>query len=76
MSDLQALFEQVDALEPDEIRELFDYIQKNHVQFVPAKSPEEPVKELVLGLHAHLGPHRMSDDFTDELPDSFWLGEE
>ena len=76
MTDMQTLFRQVDELEPDEIKELYDYIQKNHIQFVPAKQSDEPLKERVLGLHAHLGPHRMSDDFTDELPDSFWLGEE
>ena len=28
----------------------------------------------ILGLHAHLGEGWMSDDFRDELPDSFWLG--
>jgi hypothetical protein len=29
-----------------------------------------------LGLHEHLGEGWMSDDFHDELPDSFWLGQE
>ena len=30
-------------------------------------------KPRVLGLHA--GQGWMSDDFTDELPDTFWLGQ-
>jgi hypothetical protein len=37
----------------------------------PAAAP--PVaRERVLGLHE--GQGWISDDFTDELPDSFWLG--
>ena len=35
---------------------------------------QEP-KPRILGLHAHLGEGWMSDDFRDELPDSFWLGQ-
>lgn len=76
MSDMQMLFQQIDDLSPDEIRELYDYIVKNHIEFVPSKAPDEQPKQRALGLHAHLGPHWMSDDFDDELPDSFWLGEE
>lgn len=26
------------------------------------------------GLHAHLGPGQMGEDFNDELPDEFWFG--
>lgn len=37
---------------------------------------EQHPKPRILGLHAHLGEGWMSDDFHDELPDSFWLGEE
>ena len=33
-------------------------------------------KSRILGLHAHLGEGWISDDFGDELPDSFWLGSE
>ena len=36
----------------------------------PAESTTRP--ERILGLHE--GQGRISDDFTDELPDSFWLG--
>lgn len=39
-------------------------------------APVEPSKQpRILGLHAHLGPAWMSDDFNDPLPDEFWLGE-
>lgn len=75
MSDLQTLFQEVDNLSPDEIKQLYDYIVKNHVEFVPVKPLESPLKKRILGLHAHLGEAWMSDDFDDELPDSFWLGE-
>ncbi len=37
----------------------------------PAAAPPV-VRERVLGLHE--GQGWISDDFTDELPDSFWLG--
>ena len=35
---------------------------------------EAPTKPRIAGLHAGMG--WISDDFDDELPDSFWLGEE
>lgn len=75
MADIQNLFEQVDTLSPEEIKQLYDYIVKNHIQFVPTKAAEAPAGKRILGLHAHLGPHWMSDDFDDELPDEFWFGE-
>jgi len=40
------------------------------------KQSEHAVKpQRVLGLHAHLGVARMSDDFNAELPESFWSGD-
>jgi hypothetical protein len=33
-------------------------------------------KQRIAGLHDHLQGFWMSDDFNDELPDSFWFGEE
>ena len=36
------------------------------------EAPQE-IKPFTFGLHAGMG--WMSDDFDDELPDSFWLGE-
>lgn len=67
MADIQDLFEQVDALSPDEIKQLYDYIVTKHVEFVPTKAVEAPTGKRILGLHAHLGPHWMSDDFDDDL---------
>lgn len=74
MTDLDALFHVVDELTPDELKQLYAYILENRVQFM-GKSPETSSKPRVLGLHAHLGKAWMSEDFQDELPDSFWLGE-
>lgn len=34
-----------------------------------------PRQQHTPGLHAHLGPAEMSDDFNDELPDDFWFGD-
>jgi antitoxin (DNA-binding transcriptional repressor) of toxin-antitoxin stability system len=42
-------------------------------RLVPMNAPSRP---RILGLHAHLGQAQMSDDFTDSLPDDFWLGDE
>jgi hypothetical protein len=74
MADLQTLFEAVDALTPEEVKQLYTYILEHHVEFVGEKEPA-PDTPRVLGLHAHLGKAWMSDDFKDELPDEFWLGE-
>ena len=41
----------------------------------PAQETEMPRKKRVLGLGVG-GKFYMSDDFDDELPDAFWLGEE
>lgn len=74
MTDLQTLFQAVDDLEPDELKQLYTYILENKVQFIQKETSHEP-KPRVIGLHAHLGKAWMSDDFNDELPDEFWLGE-
>ena len=37
-------------------------------------SQQDERRERVFGLHEGMG--WMSDDFDDELPDSFWLGED
>ncbi|HEX9990811.1 MAG TPA: toxin-antitoxin (TA) system antitoxin [Chloroflexia bacterium] len=31
-----------------------------------------PTTQRIAGLHAHLGPIWMSDDFDEPLPDEFW----
>ena len=71
MSDIQSLFEQVDSLTPEEGLQLFDHvIERLHSFGMIVTKPR------ILGLHVHLGAAWISDDFDDELPDSFWLGEE
>jgi hypothetical protein len=75
MVDLQTLFQTVDELTADELKQLYLYIMQTRVQFVAA--PEEtPSKSRALGLFENVGETWMSDDFDAELPDSFWLGEE
>lgn len=73
MTDLQALFHAVDELEPEELKQLYKYILENRIQFVDRQDALQTPR--ILGLHAHLGKAWMSDDFNDELPDEFWLGE-
>jgi hypothetical protein len=77
MADLQELIRAVNELSAEELKQLYLYITETRVRFSdtqPAAS-QHPVKPRVLGLHAHLGKAWLSDDFNDELPDSFWLGE-
>ncbi len=74
MADLEALFQTVDELSPDEIKRLYDSIVESRIQFTEVQ-PKVPRKERVIGLHEHLGRAWISDDFHDELPDAFWLGE-
>lgn len=40
------------------------------VRVVPLQTTITPPR--IAGLHAHLGPAWMSDDFDDPLPDEFW----
>ena len=72
MVDLQTLFQTVDELTADELKQLYLYIMQTHVQFVAVE--ETPSKSRVLGLFENVGETWMSDDFDAELPDSFWLG--
>lgn len=44
-----------------------------HIAMVQPK-PEANLQPRIMGLHE--GQGWISDDFTAELPDSFWLGEE
>jgi hypothetical protein len=73
MADLEALFDAVNELTPEEVKQLYTYILEHRIAFVDenAVSSDSP---RVLGLHAHLGAAWMSDDFKDELPGEFWLG--
>lgn len=42
--------------------------------YIAIAKPQRTMR--VMGLHAYLGKGWMSDDFDEELPDSFWLGDE
>jgi hypothetical protein len=68
MADLDALFEAIDSLTPDERKRLADYL---HEQEQGNRRPEQ--NQRIFGMHR--GAMVMRDDFDDELPDSFWLGE-
>jgi len=72
MSDLHDLMRAVDALSVDEVKQLYNYILETRTRFTEVQPLPE---KRVMGLHAHLGKAWMSDDFRDELPDNFWLGE-
>ncbi len=67
MTDLNTLYRAVDDLSPEEKRMLLDYIQHGEV------ITHRPAQR-VFGLHPNA--IWISEDFDDELPDSFWLGEE
>lgn len=70
MVTLTEVFKVVEQLSGAEKRQLLDYLQQTKDEI--SESP----KQRIAGLHAHLGPAWMSDDFNDPLPDSFWFGEE
>jgi hypothetical protein len=69
MADFQTVLQVVDTLSDDEKQRLLKYLQRHHVE---EKSSE--VTQRVLDLHPDAAI--MSDDFDEELPDSFWLDEE
>jgi predicted DNA-binding antitoxin AbrB/MazE fold protein len=58
-------------LEPVELKEGEEIVVQ-----IPISESESPTpkKKRILGLHR--GAMTMSDDFDDELSDSFWLGED
>lgn len=74
MKNLQPLFEQIDQLSPAELRRVLNYILEKRAGLADNAGEALPAPR-ILGLHAHLGAAWMSDDFNDELPDEFWLGE-
>jgi len=69
MTDMDMLFQQVKQLSSEQKQQLMNFLQLEHTE--PNLS-----KNRVLGLNQHLGNIWMSDDFDDELPDSFWLGDD
>jgi hypothetical protein len=70
MMSLQDVIEVVDQLSPEEKAQLREYLDT-----LPTNGQHLPQKRIA-GLHEHLGHAWISDDFDDELPDSFWLGED
>lgn len=78
MADLQALFHAVNELTAEELKQLYLYITETRVQFIGSQieTPHPLSEPRILGLHAHLGNAWLSDDFRDELPHGFWLGEQ
>ena len=76
MADLQALIQAVDELNADELKQLYNHILETRIQFTDAHETPTLPPSRVLGLHEHLGQAWMSDDFNDELPEEFWLGED
>jgi hypothetical protein len=69
MTNLQALYEAVRTLNDEERDQLRQYL--DHLEQQPASA--SPLPPRVLGLN--VGAMTISDDFTDPLPDDFWLGE-
>ena len=69
MIDLQAVLQVVETLSVDDKQRLLEYLQSQHVHEIVAEGTQR-----VLDLHR--GAITMRDDFDDELPDSFWLGDE
>jgi hypothetical protein len=67
MTDLEAVFQAIDDLTPEERQQVLAYIEAQQTPVSTAKQPRTP------GLFPGIVLH---DDFDDELPDSFWLGEE
>ncbi|MAS36687.1 MAG: hypothetical protein CL610_21970 [Anaerolineaceae bacterium] len=65
MTDLQTLFRTIDELTPEEKQQVVAYIQDHEAAI--ALRPRVP------GLFPGIW---ISENFDDELPDSFWLGEE
>lgn len=66
MSDLQTLLHMVDELDQDEFRTLYEYMVESRSRHHEAQ--EDSVRQpRVLGLHAHLGPPWLSEDFDAPL---------
>jgi hypothetical protein len=69
MADFQTVLQAVDTLSEDEKQQLLKYLQRQQFEGQVPK-----ITQRVLDLHP--GVATMSDDFDEELPDSFWLDEE
>ena len=66
MTDMSDIFQIVDALTEEEKRTLLHYLQQK---------PEPATSSQPRKLDLHPGAITIGDDFNDDLPDEFWLGE-
>jgi hypothetical protein len=69
MADFGDVLQAVNTLSDEEKQQLLEYLQG---QQITPRSQAAHVRVLDL----HPGAATMSDDFDEELPDSFWLDEE
>ena len=69
MSDLELVLQSIDKLTAEEKLRVVAYILDT------SKPSNSQISEPRI-LDLHPGAFEMSDDFTDELRDSFWLGED
>jgi hypothetical protein len=78
MTNLQNLLKAVDELSSEGAQRLYAHLlnTRRALASVEPKAAIERSTPRVIGLHAHLCKATMSDDFLDELPDSFWFGED
>ncbi|MBZ0300227.1 MAG: hypothetical protein K8J31_10815 [Anaerolineae bacterium] len=66
MCNLTALFCVIDKLTPEEKHQIITYLLGQQVDHLT------PPHQRIFDLHAEV--IKISGDFDDELPDSFWLG--
>lgn len=64
MKNMEALYETVNQLTPDELKQLYNYVTS---QLTKQDEGEQSSQPRIAGLHAHLGEVWMSDDFNDPL---------
>jgi hypothetical protein len=73
--DLKMVFKAIDEMTPEQLRQLYTHLADKQIEAsLQISSP--PPKKRVFGLGGEKPGFWMSDDFDDELPDEFWLGDE
>lgn len=74
MTTVQDIIEAAEQLAPVDQLEIIQTLSRAlQLRYQQAAKSETTGQERVFGLHA--GKISISDDFGDELPDNFWLGE-
>jgi hypothetical protein len=69
MINLNDVLTTVDALTDEQKLVVIEHLRRS-----TEKSSETPQHARIFNMHS--GAMNMSDDFDDELPESFWFGEE